>query len=150
MRQVILACSATKRHRDKPITRLPAIARYDGPAWRLYRARKTCEIAPGFALSAEHGLISEYFEIVDYDRKMDAARSRELIDPVHYALWRRALDGEIESEIFFFGGRHYRDCFRQAVQLTEIELERDIPVTYSSGGIGEQLGQLKAFLEGRD
>lgn len=142
-RLLILACSATKRRFDGPRA---AIAVYDGPAWRTLRSNLTCAIEPPLVLSAEHGLISVYQEIEAYDRRMTAARSRELIDPTAAKIAELGGIGSARGEIFFYGGALYRSTMQQAIQLAELELERDIPVTYSSGGIGDQLGQLKAWL----
>jgi hypothetical protein len=142
-RTVILACSATKR---ADTCELSALARYDGPAWRTLRANLTCMIEPPLALSAEFGLISAYQEIPDYDRKLDGPRVLELIDQVYQQIVELVQQGRLRGEIFAYGGRYYRSLLEQAFQLAEMELERDIPVTYSRGGIGDQLGQLKAFL----
>ncbi len=149
MRTVILACSATKKHRDEPDP-LAAVHRYDGPAFRVYRGRWTMRRHRfGFILSAEHGLIGERAPIADYDRKMDAARSRELIDPTAEAVQRLVRSGELAGDVLFYGGQLYRSCFQQAVQLAELELERDIAIHYTAGGIGAQLGQLRRFLDGK-
>jgi hypothetical protein len=144
-RTVILACSATKRH---DTAELAAIARYDGPAWRVLRSNMTCAIAPPFALSAEYGLISAYAPIPDYDRRMTAARSRELVDLVAEQLERFVRDGRLDPDrsTLMFGGGVYRDCLEQARTLAQCELGRGISIDYTAGGIGEQLGQLKAFL----
>jgi hypothetical protein len=141
-RTVILACSQTKRH---DTAELAAMARYDGPAWRVLRTNMTCAIAPPFALSAEFGLISAYQEIPDYDRRMTAARSRELAGVVAEQLETLIRQGRLDPtrEILAFGGGVYRDCLENAIALAEIEPLR---ISYTSGGIGEQLGQLKAFL----
>lgn len=144
-RTVILACSATKRH---DTAELAAIARYDGPAWRVLRTNMTCAIAPPFALSAEHGLISAYQEIPDYDRRMTPPRARELIDLVAEQLEALIRQGRLDPdrETLVFGGGVYRDCLENARHLAQMELRRWIRLAYTSGGIGDQLGQLKAFL----
>jgi hypothetical protein len=77
-RMLILACSQRK-HLDEGL--LPAIERYDGPAFRVLRRflRERPSEAPGvLILSAEHGLISHDLPIAAYDRKMTPARAREL------------------------------------------------------------------------
>jgi hypothetical protein len=144
-RTVILACSATKRHGT---AELAAIARYDGPAWRVLRSNMTCAIAPPFALSAEFGLISAYDPIPDYDTRMTPARARVLVGRVAEQLERLILDRRLDPDrpTLMFGGGAYRDCFEQARGIAEAELSRAIAITYTAGGIGEQLGQLKAFL----
>lgn len=145
MRTVILACSQTKR---RDTGELAAIARYDGPAWRVLRTNMTCAIWPPFALSAEFGLISAYQGIPDYDRRLTPARARELVDTVAEQLETFARQGKLPlaGEILAFGGGVYRDLLEQARLLAQVEIRYDIPITFTEGGIGDQLGQLKAFL----
>lgn len=149
-RTLILACSATKA-RSCPGGKIPAIERYDGPAWRTLRAN-IAGVPAGqldleiFALSAEHGLIDDGFPIEDYDRRMTSARSRELIDPTYERILDLLGECQLSGPIFFYGGELYRSCIRQAIQLAEMDVQQDIPVTYSSGSIGCQLHQLKAWL----
>jgi hypothetical protein len=142
-RTVILACSATKRH---DTAELAAIARYDGPAWRVLRTNMTCAIAPPFALSAEFGLISAYQEIPDYDRRMTPARARDLAGVVAEQLEAAIRIGRLDPkrEILAFGGGVYRHCLQEAIAIAE--LEGKLRIRFTEGGIGDQLGQLKAFL----
>jgi hypothetical protein len=142
-RTVILSCSSTKR---RDVGELSALARYDGPAWRTLRTHLSCLIEPPFALSAEYGLISVYREIPDYDRRMTADRARQLAPPVSDQLAKLWREGRLRGEIFAYGGEHYRDCLEHARQLAQIEIGTELTITFSSGGIGTQLGQLKAFL----
>jgi hypothetical protein len=144
-RTVILACSATKRH---DTAELAAIARYDGPAWRTLRNNMTCAIAPPFALSAEFGLISAYQEIPNYDRRMTPARARVLVGQVAEQLERFVREGKLDPdrETLAFGGGIYRDLLEDARHVAEAALDRTIRLEHTSGGIGDQLGQLKAFL----
>jgi hypothetical protein len=142
-RAVIIACSARKRRSE---AELSALARYDGPAWRTLRANLTCLVEPPFALSAEHGLISAYQEIADYDRRLTPARVRELVDQVADQLVAAIRGGRFRGEIFAYGGALYRELLEAARDLAQCELDRAIPITFSSGGIGDQLGQLKAWL----
>lgn len=146
-RTVIIACSARKL---RDTCELSALARYDGPAWRTLRANLTSSIAPPIALSAEHGLISAYQVIEHYDRKLTPARVRELIDPVSDQLVALIRDGHIRGEIFAYGGALYRELLEAARDLAQCELERPIAIRFSCGGIGEQLGELRAFLTRRD
>jgi hypothetical protein len=142
-RTVIIACSATKR---RDVGELSALARYDGPAWRTLRAHLTCMIEPPLALSAEYGLISAYQEIPNYDRKLDEDRAAGLVAQVAEQLEELARSGRIRGEIFAYGGKHYRELLEAAADLAADRLGRELPITYSSGGIGQQLGQLAAFL----
>jgi hypothetical protein len=142
-RTVILACSATKR---KDTCELSALARYDGPAWRTLRANLTCMVEPPLALSAEFGLISAYQEIPDYDRKLDKARALELVDQVAGKLEELARQGRLAGEIFAFGGSLYRELLKTAADVAGDRLGRALEIKFARGGIGDQLGQLKAFL----
>jgi hypothetical protein len=142
-RTVIVACSATKR---RDVGELSALARYDGPAWRTLRACLTCMVEPPLALSAEFGLISAYQEIPDYDRKLDTERACVLVPRVADQLEEFARQGKLRGEIFLYGGKLYRQLLEAAALVASDRLGRELPITYSRGGIGHQLGQLKAFL----
>jgi hypothetical protein len=75
-RLLILACSQRKRP-DAEL--LPALERYDGPAFRVLRRflRSRAPDPPDvLILSAEHGLIPRDLPIAAYDRKMTPARAR--------------------------------------------------------------------------
>jgi hypothetical protein len=142
-RTLILACSATK-HKDPG--RLQALDRYDGPAFRTLRANwpRGHWLEPPFILSAEHGLIDAGFPIEDYDRRMTAARADELLVQVHDQLERLELGGQLGEEILFFGGEIYRNLILYAAASIAGDLR--IRIRTTRGGIGEQLGQLKAWL----
>lgn len=148
-RILILACSATKKPEPLP---MPAFYRYDGPAWRTLRANVPAPLPfETFALSAEHGLIPGFQPITNYDRPMTTRRVRELYDVAGEQLTKiiRQVDmGEhiAELEIFAVGGKLYRRLLAGARDCAEVDLDRLLPITFSSGGIGEQLGQLKAWL----
>lgn len=147
-RLLLLSCSATKRS-DPGM--LPAIERYDGPAYRVLRAwRDDGHRLPRILiLSAQYGLIGRDHPIADYDRVMDEARAEMLKGTnvlrreIHTACW--AAD-----DIFVFGGTLYQDVFRAWLPThakndpaTPIEL----PVQWSRGPIGMQLHQLAAWLK---
>lgn len=160
---LILACSATKRRPRDPVS---AYELYDGPAYRVLRASSwpgpegpDCRV---MILSAEHGLISAWHDIEHYDRRMDEARAAELSivhdeDALMWDLFGRFLrdsrrDEWAEqfptSEVFVWGGGLYRQVVRA---LESVGVFDNCPrgVTYSSGGIGVQLAQLKAWLAAR-
>lgn len=143
MRTLIIACSATKRP-DAGL--LPALDRYDGPAYRTLRSNLA---AAGelrvVILSAEFGLLEADAAIPDYDRLMTTKRAGELAGRVGRELERMNELGELGGEIFFFGGATYRAAVQVGLSLPRRSalLQR---LRFSSGGIGQQLGQLKAFL----
>ena len=76
-RLLLMACSATKSSHRLP---LPAVERYTGPVWGTWRAVDPAQnLAHVTVLSAEHGWIDGCEPIVNYNRKLDHIRSRELI-----------------------------------------------------------------------
>jgi hypothetical protein len=156
---LILACSATKRTGHGPMS---AYELYDGPAFRVLRASGWPHASEGpdcrlVILSAEHGLLSPWSRVWDYDRRMDEARAGELsamdVQVVRSALfvtvpWSRHRDSFEHlpaSEVFAWGGLLYR---RVIEKWEEAGVFDAVPggVTYSHGGIGVQLGQLKRWL----
>lgn len=143
-RTLILACSATKR---KDPGQMSALARYDGPAWRTLRANMSCSIEPPLALSAAFGLISVYEEIPDYDQRMSYPPKLNMIRLVSGQLAELARRDQLGDEILAFGGLAYRETLRLARDHAALDFGRHLPqFQFTSGGIGEQLGQLKAWL----
>lgn len=136
---LILACSATKRH---DAGRLPAIDRYDGPAWRVLRRalRERHEIDDRgrltvAALSARYGLIRADDPICHYDQRMTRARATELAPDVESAL-RVRFPGPW-SAVFVNVGADYRPALPDPLPW---------PATLAYGAIGGRLRQLKEWL----
>src|SRR5436190_1821369 len=78
MRLLVLGCSRAKR---SDLTLLPALARYDGPLFRLVRRWQRVTRAPRISLrilSARHGLIDANTAVGYYDEKMTRRRAEEL------------------------------------------------------------------------
>jgi hypothetical protein len=103
---LVLACSRRKRP-DEGF--LPAIERYEGPAFRVLRRflRERPAGAPDvLILSAEHGLIAYDLPIATYDREMTPARARDL-RPLILAELGRIVDVQAPRETLIFAGRHY-------------------------------------------
>lgn len=76
-RLLVMACSATKASHRLP---LPAFDRYTGPVWQTLKAVDPGQnLAHVTVLSAEYGWIDGREPIVNYNRKLDHVRSRELI-----------------------------------------------------------------------
>jgi hypothetical protein len=75
---LILSCSSRKR---RDINLLPAIERYDGPAFRLIRRflnEESSVLLDISILSAKFGLISANLLIPNYDQRMTRQRAQEL------------------------------------------------------------------------
>jgi hypothetical protein len=136
VRLLILACSATKRP-DAGL--LPALERYDGPSWRTLRAYLRTgagtDALEVYALSAALGLVRATTPIPRYDCLLNAPRALELSPQVAAAL--EGL-GSFEATMVW-GGRRYQ----RLLPDTPFRLGR---VARSRGGIGVQLGQLRAWL----
>lgn len=136
-RLLILSCS--QRKRPEPGL-LPAVERYDGPAYQVLRkhARET-EPPPTWVLSAEYGLIPSEQPIPTYDRRMTSARAEQLRPRVAAVLDGLALHGY--DDVLVCAGRAY------AAALSGIE-ERFDGITFTSGPLGSQLATLRDWLYG--
>ena len=141
MRLVILACSATKRH-DAGL--LPALSRYDGPAYRILRnalAVITADQRPDvLILSGKYGLITPTTPLPEYDQQMTTAQALGLRDQVRAALDQHLLTRRYD-ETFISMGAVYQTAL--PVDSLGVRLGQ---LCYASGGIGVRLGQLKRWL----
>lgn len=157
MRLLILACSATKAYATDRRA-IPAIYRYDGPMWRTLRAwlepgesaayaRKKEQIDI-YAISAKYGILMAYEPITHYDWRMDEQRAHEIreqwigFDALEQqaACIQRVVGGYTHTLIA--GGRWYQSV----VAPIRFQHDRYGHVERTSGGIGEQLAQLKHWL----
>jgi hypothetical protein len=141
-RLLILSCSRRK-HSDQNF--LPAVERYDGPAFRVLRRflREGPSEAPDVRiLSAEHGLIPHDLPIAAYDRVMTSTRARELrprvlAELVHMERTRPP------QETFIFAGRLY---------LAALDAEGMPPFVkrakLGSGAFGARIAELRDWLWG--
>ncbi len=126
-RLLILSCSKKKK-----MGRGPAIEIYDGSSFRA--VRKYLQSNDGLDLriiSAKHGLISQAFEIENYDEKLTPEKAK---------LYRRKYAREISTllscydDVMICGGKEYRYVIG----------ERNC--NYATGKIGEQYHQLNDWL----
>ena len=139
-RLLVLACSARKR---KGAGLLPAINRYDGPAFRVLRKFLADADEPPdvFVLSARYGLIPSHQEIRDYDRRLtpgtaDALRP-EILRSLGVALARTSY-----AEVAFCLGRDYRRAVVGHEELVPV----GTAVTLITGGQGTRLHNLRVWL----
>lgn len=153
-RVLVLGCSATKRQQAGDTA--PAVCVYDGPSWRVYRKWKRDHPVKAFdvdvyALSARYGLIPSSWNIrVEYDQKMTAERSRELIKDATQQ--QRALDyvcddgvgGLGDLDILFFGSELYAKTL-DGLLPAGFEYRRCGDGT--ARGIGDQLHELREWLD---
>lgn len=144
-RCLVLSCSQAKR---ADAVLLPAIERYDGPAFRV--VRKFLREAPPdlqnvdiFVLSAQYGLIAADEPIADYDQRMTVARARELRDGVFSTFQERIAQAGY-GEVFLSLGRNYLAALNGCEALLPSE---SLVVSRSSSG--KKLAELRAWLYGQ-
>jgi hypothetical protein len=143
-RLLILSC--TQRKRQAPGL-LPAIDRYDGPAFRLLRRFRDqmLELPDVFVLSARYGLIPYEEPIPHYDQPMTPERAREMQPQIGQTL--RLLIGssangnQSGTDILFCMGKLYSDTLKSSMPL-------GVPCEYAEGSIGKKLSKLKQWLYG--
>lgn len=134
-RLLIIACSATKRQVSG---RVPAIELYDGPAYRILRPRMQHGLVV-LIISAEHGAIDSEKLIETYDRLLTPERAAYLNRS--YKLGRATMLASLPWDaIHVHAGKTYRDALPMKRLI-------EAGATVGTGGIGQQLGQLKAWLE---
>lgn len=125
---------------------LPAIDRYDGPAYRVLRRSFRTTAAPRpdtYIISAEFGLLPLNREIPAYDRLMTPTRARQLRSTAVNELSRLAVEGTYD-ELFICMGRTYLLAIDR---LNEI-LPPSLTVHVTTGSLGRQLGELYEWLNG--
>ncbi|MEO1074396.1 MAG: DUF6884 domain-containing protein [Bacteroidota bacterium] len=137
-RLLILSCSQRKR----PETGLmPAMERYDGPAYRVLRKHaREAESPPMWVLSAEYGLIPSKQPIPVYDRLMTPTRAKQLRNQVASVLDTLAPLGY--SDVLICAGQTY------AAALENVEEHLGCKVASTSGSLGRQLATLRDWLYG--
>jgi hypothetical protein len=140
-RLLVLACS--ERKRPDP-GYMPAIERYDGPAYRVLRryVQSQSHDKPDiYILSAQYGLIRGDSAIPVYDRRMTRPRALELREAMETAL--QSLDlGARYHTVFLAAGAVYRELLAPPI-LRAIPHEQLIT---STGSPGIQLTRLKSWL----
>ena len=135
---LILGCADRKRDSGGF---LPALDRYDGPAYRVirkylreYQWPEDVSIA---VLSAEHGLFGILKGIKDYDKKMDVTTAKEHASESSTTLSKWATS---HQSIHVSLGKDYMPAVQPALDLLGI-----CPQVFE-GPIGQKLNQIKTFL----
>lgn len=140
-RLLIVACS----HRKKPAKeQMPAIERYDGPAFRVLRKFLREQEGPVptiLILSGKYGLIDAGARIRDYNLRMTPANAEKLRPTVLKRLRKVLRAGPIRSVGVCLG----RD-YRQAVEGLEAQLPEGATVEVIGGGLGQRLTRLREWL----
>ena len=142
-RLLILSCSRKKRSSPGSI---PALERYDGPAFRVMnKFIRVCssevQLPDIYILSAEFGLISADKPIPHYDRRMTPQRIEKLQQPTLGEL-KQILNGKQYQEFFISMGKDYLRVLDGYKSLTSINLN----VTVSQGSMGYKLAELRNWL----
>lgn len=140
---LILACSRRKRPEEGL---LPAVERYDGPAFRVLRrfVRERPSEAPDvLILSAKHGLISHDLPIGAYDRKMTPVRALEL-RPLVLAELDRVTASRPPPETLVVAGRQYLP----ALHSNDGPVTQNATIRICAGPIGRKLAELHDWLHG--
>lgn len=124
---------------------LPAIHRYDGPAFRVLRAFLAGAADPPdvLVLSARYGLIAAAREIPDYDRRLTPGDADAERPDVLRALGE-ALARTDYTEVALCLGRAYR----RAVAGHGDVVPAGTAVAFLTGGQGTRLRNLRAWLRG--
>lgn len=142
-RLLILSCS----RRKKPgVKQIPALERYNGPAFQVLRKFKRESLQSTSSpnvhiLSARYGLIHANQPIPDYDREMTEERAAKL-QPKVIAKLKAIIAGRSYDEIFIHAGRTYLQAlngFREAIQF-------ETKVTIASGPPGQRLAEMRNWL----
>lgn len=142
-RLLILACSQRKRP-NKGL--LPALERYDGPAFRIIRRflrESPSKVPDVLILSAEHGLIPHDLPIATYDRKMTPTRAREL-RPLVLAELDRVIASRSLSETLVFAGQQYLP----ALNTDNVSPLSNATMKVCAGAMGRKLAELHDWLHG--
>jgi hypothetical protein len=139
---LVVACSQRKRA-DSEL--LPAIERYDGVNFRVIRKAKRegywSENLDMLILSAKYGLLKPDVMIGNYDLQMTMKRASTLSPQVGAGL-EECLAGTKYDEIFVNVGQVYMVTLSSCKGLATL----DKRVHYATGGIGQKMSQMKAWL----
>lgn len=143
-RLLILACSAKKRH-DAGL--LPAIERYDGPAFRVLRLAQREGHLPWSTwiriLSAKYGLMGPEDMIEDYNQVMTPQRAAELVGQASAHLFGLLRQHPECEDIFVNVGAAYAPALAGFADWCH---RHDIRCTVAAGGIGTRSSQMKTWL----
>lgn len=140
-RLLILGCSKRKA---RAAGLMPAIDRYDGPAFKVLRKYLKEEPSNGirvFVLSAKFGLIPATRKVPDYDFRITRATAEKIRPRVLHGL-RKALANGAYLEVGFCLG----DDYRHAIEGYEGVVLEGTAVTFIRGGLGTRLAYLYKWL----
>jgi hypothetical protein len=146
-RLLVLSCSQSK---IPEYAKLPAIQRYDGPAFRLLRRylENASEDLDIHILSAEFGLIRHTRLIPFYDKRMTKQRACELRIKVSKQAQRLFTDDSFRQkrQLFINLGEVYLQAYEQALAL----FASNSILKLASGTTGKRLAEMHDWLYGSD
>lgn len=125
---------------------MPAIDRYDGPAFRLLRRFFEQSLASSVdvkILSAEYGLISVDYPLPYYDRQITKEQSK-ILHPKVISSLETVLHSKSYTNLLIWLGRDYLE----AIYGYEAVVPKGLTVQLATGGIGRKLSILHDWLYG--
>ena len=135
---LILGCADRKRD---AAGLLPALDRYDGPAYRVVRKflreHQWPEDVSIAVLSAQYGLFGVLKGISNYDKRMDPATARASAPACSMVLNEWATT---HRSVHLSLGKDYMPAVQPGLDKLGLELEM------FAGGIGKKLNRIKSFL----
>jgi hypothetical protein len=125
---------------------MPALERYDGPAFRVMNKfirvySSEVQLPDIYILSAKFGLISADKPIPHYDHRMTPQRIEKLQQPTLSEL-KQILNGKQYQEFFISMGKDYLRVLDGYRTLTSTNLN----VTVAQGSMGYKLAELRNWL----
>jgi hypothetical protein len=140
-RLLILACSERKA---TATDRVPAIDRYDGPAFRVlrkYLREGSPRVPTVLILSAKYGLIASERKIPCYDQRLSNAAAA-LLRPQVLRVVRRVLRSHPWRAVGVCVGKDYQAALRGFPELLPAGVRLDL----LEGGLGKRLSALREWL----
>lgn len=141
----VLIVSCSKAKDDHPIP-MPAIDRYDGPAFRVIRKAQREGYWPDdvrlLIVSTEFGLLTAEMPIPWYDRKMTPARATALQGDIAGALDEHLVGAD---GVFLNVAGPYHTALAGSTVL--VDLHEAGCVREATGRIGERLAQMKHWIQ---
>jgi hypothetical protein len=143
LRLLLLSCSQRKKFSEGL---LPAIDRYDGPAYRVLRRYLNQNLTPSvdvIILSAKYGLISADDYLPYYDHRLTKGQVHELRHQVITKL-ETILNSKPYTNLLICLGKDYLEL----IHNYEAIIPDGLSVQVATGGIGKKLSILYDWLYG--
>ncbi|MBE9195800.1 hypothetical protein IQ219_10905 [Synechocystis sp. LEGE 06083] len=125
---------------------MPAIERYDGPAFRLLRrflAQKEASYLDIYILSAKFGIIPYDTPIPNYDEKLTKNKIKE-ISGQSRSIFREILNSQQYTKLHISAGKQYLHLIDGYQKYARDNLQVEV----ATGSIGRKLSHLRYWLYG--